>query len=708
MARVVKVDRRDFLKVTGAAGAGLVIGFALPSGIARAAERKAAFQPNAWLNIDPSGRVTIWVAKSEMGQGVRTSLPMILADELDADWSTVAIHPAVADPKYGNMGTGGSTSVRRSWEPLREAGATARTMLVMAAAETWGVAPVACRTEKGRVVNTKTGASLGYGELAGKAAGMGVPGSVKLKEPAQFTLIGRPIHRLDTPSKVDGSAVFGLDVRVPGMLHAAVLRCPVLGGKVKSFDADKAKAVKGVRHVVQVDSGVSVVADTTWAAFKGRDALSVVWDKGSNADLSSEGIRKMFEEKARGKAAVARKDGRGLDALGETAKQLEAVYEVPFLSHSPMEPMDCVARVDKGRCEIWAPTQNPQWAQKAMSALLGIADKDVIVHTTLLGGGFGRRHLPDFVKEAAQSSKAVGAPVQVTWTREDDTRFGYFRPASYHVLKGGVDDKGRLSVLGHRVVAPSISEQLWPGSVKHGLDESAVAGLVDMPYAIPHILVEYVMANTPVPIIWWRSVYHSQNPFANECFIDELAAAGGRDPYEFRMEMLAQDPRLRKVIELAAKGAGWGRQLPTGRGLGLACCPGFGSYSAQAAEVSVDRKGAVRVHKVSCAVDCGIVVNPDTVKAQMESGIVYGLSAALKEAITLKDGGVQQANFDTYPMLQIDEMPEVEVQIVKSLEPVGGIGEPGLPPIAPAVANAIFAATGKRVRRLPIRASDLV
>lgn len=708
MARVVKVDRRDFLKVTGAAGAGLMLGFALPSRFVRAAGREKPFQPNAWLNIDSEGRVTVWVAKSEMGQGVRTSLPMILADELDADWSRVGIHPAIADPKYGNMGTGGSTSVRRSWEPLRKAGATARAMLVAAAAGTWGVAPAACRTEKGRVINVKTRRSLSYGELAEKAAGMPVPDSVKLKKPEEFTLIGRPLHRLDTPEKVDGRAVFGLDVKVPGMLHAAVLRCPVLGGKVKSFDADKARAVKGVKHVVQIDSGVSVVAETTWAALKGREVLSVVWDKGPNAGLSSEAIRTMFKEKAKGSAAVARKDGLGLDALEDAEKRLEAVYEVPFLSHSPMEPMDCVAKVDKGRCEIWVPTQNPQWAQKAISALLGIPAQDVIVHTTLLGGGFGRRHLPDFVKEAVQTSQAVGAPVQVAWTREDDTRHGYFRPASYHVLKGGVDGKGHLSVLGHRVVAPSISEQLWPGSVKNGLDDSAVAGLIDMPYTIPNLLVEYVMANTPLPIIWWRSVYHSQNPFANECFIDELATEAGRDPFEFRRDMLAKDLRLKNVLELAANRSGWGKPLPKGRGRGIACCGSFGSYIAQVAEASVDRKGVVRVHKITCAVDCGIVVNPDTVKAQMESAIVFGLSAALKEAITVKNGGIEQGNFDTYPMLKIDEMPVVDVHIVKSREAVGGIGEPGVPPSAPAVVNAIYAATGKRIRRLPVRASDLV
>jgi isoquinoline 1-oxidoreductase beta subunit len=655
------------------------------------------------LRIDPDGTVTVMVAKSEMGQGVITALPMILAEELEADWTKVRFERADADERYGDMGTGGSTSVRTSWEPLRMAGAAAREMLLTAAAGIWAVDRSACRAEQGAVVHIADGKRLTYGELAPAASGLEVPADIPLKEPKDFHLIGSRTPRLDTPEKVDGTAMFGLDVRVPGMLYAVVARCPVFGGKVKSFDAEKARSVPGVKHVVEIGSGIAVAADNTWNAIQGRNALDILWDEGENALLDSDGIHAMLEESSAKPGAVAEEKGDPAILDGASGK-IEAVYELPYLAHAPMEPINCTADVKPESCEIWIPTQSAQWARGVAAAILELKQESVTAHVSYVGGGFGRRFDPDVAIEAVAVSKAVNAPVKVVWTREDDMHHDWYRPTSLHKLSGAVDGQGGLLALSHRVTAPSITGQRWPDQVKNGLDEGAVEGASKLEYDIPNNRLEYVMANTAVPVGWWRSVYPTQNVFAVESFVDELAHKAGADPFEFRRRSMKKGSRLKKVLELAAEKSGWGARLPDGWGRGIACAPPafFGSYIAHVAEVSVDDRD-IRVHRVVCAVDCGIVINPDTIEAQMESSIAFALTAALRGEITIGRGRVVESNFDDYPILTFDEMPKVEVYIVPSTEPVGGIGEPGVPPLPPAVTNAIFAASGRRIRKLPIR-----
>ncbi|PYO69782.1 MAG: twin-arginine translocation pathway signal protein [Gemmatimonadetes bacterium] len=707
MSTPTQVTRRAFLETAGAAGAGLVISFYLPSGLRFRSPTAGPFAPNAWLRIGEDESVLVIVDRSEMGQGVTTALPMLLAEELEADWSRIRIEFAPADkaytnPMFGMQGTGGSTSVRAAYTPLRKAGAAARELLVAAAAQTWGVEKAECRAERGAVVHARSKRRLTYGKLVTKAATLGAPPDVPLKDPKDWKILGTRVRRLDTPPKVDGSAQFGIDVKVPGMLVAVVARSPVFGGKVTSFDAAKTKAVPGVRQVVQISSGVAVVADGYWPAKKGRDALAVTWDEGPTASVSSATIAQLFGQRAEQAGAVARHGGDPDGTLGSAPAKVDAVYDLPFLAHATMEPMNCTAHVRADGVDIWAPTQFQTGAQGFGAKIGGVTPDKVKVHTTYLGGGFGRRFELDFIQEALETSKAVGAPVKVIWSREDDIRNAQYRPANHHRMRAGLDANGQPVAWTHRIVAPSIMARVFPDTVKNGLDEEAVEGGVGMPYAIPNVHVDYLLTDTGIPVGFWRSVNNSYNAFAVESFIDEVAHAAKKDPYEYRRDLLGKAPRHLGALNLAASKAGWGTAPPAGRARGIAVYKSFESYVAEVAEVSVASDGAVKVHRVVCAVDCGPVVNPSIVEAQMESAIVYGLTAALYGEIAIEGGRVKQSNFHDYQMLRLAEMPKVEVYIVPSTDAQGGVGEPGTPPIAPAVANAIFAATGKRIRKLPI------
>jgi len=710
------VTRREFVETT----TGLVIAFALPwRADAVPGTPAAPFAPNAWLRVGTDGIVTLTVDKSEMGQGSQTGLAMILADELEADWSTIRLGPVPENPAGWSrrMSTGGSTAIRTSWEPLRKAAAAAREMLIDAAASTWNVDRASCRAERGAVVHDASKRRLTYGKLVAKAARMPVPKDPPLKDPKDFRLLGTRLPRLDTPAKVDGSAVFGIDIKVPGMLVASIERCPVFGGTLKSYDATKAKAVPGVRAVVALSpspwtgtngpwatgcaAGVAVVADTYWEALTGRRALEIQWDEGDAAALNSDGIRGQFVKLADQPGVEARKDGDAATMLAGAAKRVEAVYEVPFLHHATMEPMTCTASVSADGCDIWVPTQNQTRAQEVAAELTGLPKEQVRVHTTFLGGGFGRRLESDFVSEAVRVSKAAGAPVKVIWSREDDVQHGFYRPATYNRFAAALDASGTPVAWTHRIVAPPILLKFGP--LDKGIDRTLIDGASNLPYAIPNVFVDQVAVDLlPVPRGFWRSVGISQNAFVTECFFDEVAAAAGKDPYELRRQLLRDKPRHLRTLELAAQKAGWGTPLPAGRGRGIALAEWAPTTCAQVAEVSVTHDGRVRVHRVVCAVDCGPTVNVGQIEAQLQGGIVYGLTAALYGEITIERGRVKQSNFTDYPMMHIDEMPVVEVHVVPSDDKQGGIGEPSVGPVAPAVCNAIFAATGKRIRKLPI------
>ncbi|HMD31848.1 MAG TPA: xanthine dehydrogenase family protein molybdopterin-binding subunit [Candidatus Acidoferrales bacterium] len=714
-----KVDRRSFLKTSAGAASALVIGLhfsALAPSEALLAAPAAEFVPNAFVKVGADGAVTVIIGKAEMGQGVYTSLPMLIAEELDADWTRVRCEFAPVDPAYnhtafGIMITGGSSSTWSSYEQFRKAGAVARAMLVQAAAGTWGVAPTECRTENGAVIHDASQRRAAYGDLVAKAAAGKPPAEVKLKDPKDFKLIGNPIHRLDTPAKTNGSAIFSIDVERPGMLVALLARPPVFGGKVKTFDATAAKAVPGVRNVVEIPRGVAVLADGYVAARRGRDALKIEWDEGPMAGYSTEKQRAEYAALAKTPGAVARKEGDVEPPLAHAAAQLAAIYEVPYLAHATMEPMNCVADVRADSCEVWAGTQFQTFDRMTAAQAAGLKPEQVRVHTMFLGGGFGRRAVPDchMVQEAVQVSKAAGVPVKLMWTREDDMRGGYYRPYFLHRLSGAVDEKANISawkqtIVGQSFIAGTPFESIM---IKDGVDGTSVEGAADMPYAIPNIYVDLHSPKLPVPTLWWRSVGHTHTAFVVESFLDELAYAAQKDPCELRRTLLAKSPRHLRVLELAAEKAGWGGPLPAGHGRGIAVHDSFGSYTAYVVEASVSKQAEVIVHRMVCAVDCGPVVNPDTVKAQIEGAAVFGLTAALRSEITFANGRVQQGNFNDYPMLRIHECPEIEVHIVPSTEKQGGIGEPGVPCVAPALCNAIFAATGKRIRRLPIRAEDL-
>ncbi|OYT69378.1 MAG: hypothetical protein CFK52_13825 [Chloracidobacterium sp. CP2_5A] len=703
MTTLSKVSRREFLAGAALTGAALTLGCSFEAEADRVGA--TALAPNAFLAIDSDGRVLVTVNKTEMGQGARTGLPMLVAEELDADWSKVVVETASFDPsKYGFQGTGGSGSIRGAWEPLRRTGATARAMLVEAAARRWNVAAADCRTENGFVIHPSDAAKkLSYGELVADAAALPIPDAtaVKLKDPKDFKLIGRRVARYDNPAIVTGKAVYGMDIRLPGMRFATMVHPPTFGGKAKQADDRDAKAVPGVEKVFVTDRGVAVVATNTWAAFEGAKKLRVAWDEGPHGELSSAAIRAMFAEKAKSPGDVARNDGDFDAAFATAAKKLEAEYEVPYLHHATLEPQNCTARVTADSCEIWAPTQFPNFVMDEARRITGLDAARIKIHITLLGGGFGRRIEADYAADAVEVAKRLdGVPVQVTWTREEDMRHGWYRPASLHIVKGGLSADGRLAALLHRLVAPSIRGQRQPDGGK-GVDPGAMAGIATTQYDAPNFRAEYVRANTGVPIGFWRAVFDSQNGFVQESWMDELAQAAKADPVEFRRKLLGKSPRLKTVLEVAAKAADWGKPLPKGRARGVAAHFSFGAFCAQVAEVSV-ADDLPLVHRVVCAMDVGTVVNPSQVEAQIEGSIVFALSAALYGAITVEKGRVVQSNFNDYPLLRATEMPKVEIHLIKSAEAPSGAGEPALPPTAPAVCNALFALTGKRIRKLPI------
>jgi isoquinoline 1-oxidoreductase beta subunit len=705
----VQATRRQFLQ--GSAASTLVVGFALPQS-GRAAVGPAAFSPNAFLRITQDNRITVVCGSSEMGQGVLTSIPMLVAEELDADWRQVGVEQAPVsaaynNPMFGMQATGGSTTVRAHWEPMRKAGAAAREMLVAAAAAQWRVAAAECRTEASHVIHPN-GKKLSYGALVAAAASQPVPAAPKLKDPSNFKILGKPTKRLDTAGKINGTAKFGIDAQLPGMLVAVMARAPQPGAKPTTVNDTKAKAVKGVKQVVTIDSGVAVLATGYWAAKKGRDALEITWDLGKLAKLSSADVSDQLRAGALNADAVAKDVGNLKDAAASSAQTFDAVYEAPYLAHACMEPMNCTAWVKGDEVEIWAGTQSQGPAQGILSQVAQVSPAKVKINTLMLGGGFGRRFAPDFTIDATVLSKISGMPVKLIYTREDDMAAGFYRPASIARFEGALDAQGQATMLRVDVGSPSIMAA--SGFMKippNGVDHFALEGIDDNPYDIGSSRIAYGRVE-PGPQVWfWRSVGHSQNIFFIESFIDEMAAKAKKDPFEFRRALLGKQPRYKAVLELAAQKAGWGTQPPAGVSRGIAVAQSFGSYVAEVAEVSLGADGTPKVHRVVAAVDCGMTANPLTIARQIEGSIVYGLSAALYGKISFKDGRVEQGNFHQYPVLRMNEMPKVEVHILPSTEAPGGIGEPGTPPIAPAVANAIFAATGKRIRSLPFDPSAL-
>jgi isoquinoline 1-oxidoreductase subunit beta len=736
-------NRRTFLKTGAAGGAALLIGFHLPacasSDPAQAQEKPPINPLNAWVRITPENRITLILAKSEMGQGIMTALPMILAEELCLDWNEVHIEQAPTDPKIYDLGTGGSGSVAGSWLPLRQAGAAAREMLISAAAKKWQVDPDTCKAEKGYVVHGHPERSYTYGELAADAALLPIPNfnGVPLKNSRDFTIIGHSTHRVDAAAKATGTAKFGIDARPAGLVYAVIARCPVFYGKVASFDAAKAKAVPGVRDVFAIETsgraastngGIVVLAENSWAAMQGRKALEVQWDEGPAAAESTVELRNQFVANAAKPGTVLRNDGDTEAALASAPKKVEAVYELPFAAHVCMEPMNCTIHIQPDRAEAWVPTQAPQWAQAVIAEAAKLSPEKVVVHTLLMGGGFGRRYQADFVMEAAEVAKKVGQPVMVLWTREDDMHHDFYRPASYHALHGAVDAHGNLAAWKHFQTSTSIAAK-WGAKGEEEGGKGEFGSALSIPYRTPNFRVEYTLAHSSAPRAWWRSVESSSTGFVVESFVDELAAAAGEDALEFRLKLIGDsrkipqfeagpdDPplntaRVKAVLQLAAEKAGWGKPLPEGEGRGIATFFSFDTYTAAVAEVSL-RPSGLKIKRLVCSVDCGRVVNPNGVRAQVESAAIYALTATLKDAITVERGRVVQSNFNDYHMVRMNEAPPIEVYLVESDEKPTGIGEPTVPVIAPALCNAIFNASRPlkkdiRLRRLPIRAEDLV
>ena len=700
-----RVSRREFLIAGAAAGGGLLLGWRID-----ARPLSPVFAPNAFIRIGTDGRVTMIMGQVEMGQGMYTAMPMLLAEELEVGLDQVRLEHAPPDDKlYANpifhfQATGGSTSVKGLYEPMRRAGATARTMLVAAAAKRWNVDPASCRAERGAVIHTPSHRRLSYGALAAAAAALPIPDNVVLKRPEDFKLIGTPAKRLDTPDKVNGRAQFGIDVRLPGMKIATVAASPVLGGTVAGLDEAKAMAIAGVRQIVKLDDVVAVVADHMWAAKQGLAALAIRWDDGPNAKVSTADVVRELDAASQQPGVVARKEGDAAAAIAAATVKLDAVYQAPFLAHTTMEPINCTVHVRPDGCEVWTGSQVLARAQATAAQVTGLPLEKVVVHNHLLGGGFGRRLEVDYVTQAVRIAKQVDGPVKVVWTREEDVQHDVYRPYYYDRMAAGLDAHGKPIAWTHRLVGPSILARWAPPAFRNGLDGDALDGAVHLQYDIPAIQVEYVRHEEPVVNTgFWRGVGVTHNTFVIESFIDELALAAKADPFEYRRALLAKSPRARTVLELAAQQAGWGETLPAGRGRGIALMySGWDTYVVQVAELSVSESGEVRVHRIVCAVDCGTVVNPDIVKAQIEGGVIFGIGGALWGEVTLKNGRVEQSNFHDVRVLRMNETPPIEVHLVRNLEPPGGIGEPGTAVTAPALANAIFAATGKRIRKLPL------
>jgi isoquinoline 1-oxidoreductase subunit beta len=708
------ITRREFLRNSAVITGLTLVASAAPWGYSiltaeEAAKQPAPLNPSLWISILPDNDITITVNKSEMGQGVCTSLTMIVADELDAEWKRIRFVEApfgeqYGDPNWNNMQlTGGSTSVRHMYEPLRKLGATGRAMLIQAAARQWKVPVSECAASESTVHHAGSGKKMSYGLLAQAASSLPVPQSVPLKKEKEFKIIGRPVARLDIPAKVQGKAQFGIDAFTPNMLYAAVARPAAFGAKAHSYDREAAMKTPDVKQVMEISRGIAVCAGSLNAAWKGRDALKVKWETGTHPDLDNQMLEKSFLDYLNQKGVVAKAAGDAKKELSQSAKRLEATYILPYLAHVTMEPMNCLVDVRKDSCEIWAPTQFQTGNMATATKITGLKPEQIQIHTTYLGGGFGRRAFSDYLQEALEISKAAGRPVKLIWSREDDIKNDFYRPGNACHIRGGLDGKGNLKAWSHHIACQSVFAGFMPQAVKNGVDPQAVEGIADMDYEIPNLLVEYVMVQNPVPIGFWRSVGNSENGFTKESFIDELASAAGKDPLEYRLGLLKNNPVARRVLETAAEKSGWGKPLKAGLARGMAYHASFGTEVAEVAEISVDKKdGIIKIHKVVCVLDCGPYVNPAIIKANVTGAIIMGLSAALQEEVLFSKGGVVSANFYNYQELRMDKVPEIEVHIVKGKKTLGGVGEPGVPPIAPAVANALFKATGARVRRLPM------
>jgi isoquinoline 1-oxidoreductase beta subunit len=712
-ASYADLSRRNFLINSAVAGSGLVLSLSLPFGQGKAGGTDS-FAPNAFIRIGTDGEIVLIMPYVEMGQGTYTSIPMLIAEELEVSLKQVRLEHAppneklYANPLLGVQATGNSNAIRGAWKPLREAGATARVMLISAAAKRWGVDAGSCHAEAGEVVHAPSGRRVKYGELAADAARMPIPKDVALKRPEEFKLIGTPAKRLDASGKVNGTAIYGMDARPPGVKVATLAQSPVFGGRLKSVDEAAARAVKGVRQIVRLDDAVAVVADHMGAAKKGLEALKIEWDEGTHAGLSTQDVARELEQATLKAGAIAQNIGDADKAMANAATRVEASYQLPFLAHATMEPMNCTVHFRGGECEIWVGTQAIARVQAMAAKAAGLPVEKVMVHNHLIGGGFGRRLEADGAVRAVEIAKQVDGPVKVVWTREEDIQHDMYRPYWVDRIAGGLDKDGEPIAWNNRFAGSSVIARWLPPAFKDGLDPDTTEGAIDLVYALPNFHVEYVRVEPPgIQTAFWRSVGPSHNVFVTESFIDELAAAAGQDAVAYRRALLDHNPRAKAVLDLVAEKAGWSSPLPKGRGRGIALQNVFGSYLAQVAEVEVAKDGSVRVHRVVCAMDCGTVINPDTVQAQIQSGVIFGVTAALYGEITLKNGRVEQANFDTYQMLRINEAPAIEVHVVKSAEPPGGMGEAGTSGIVPAIANAVFAATGKRLRKMPIDTNAL-